>query len=444
VPDHDTPATPPQRAFLTGLQGQALQYFLDNQTEDGLVLDRQSNHGPPRSGWRSTSATGMGLVALALAPAEPYRMLATTEAVRRVRAALETALFRLPHDHGVMPHFLDDGGAAVGIDAFSTVDSGWLIAGGLWAAAFLGDTGLEELAGRLYDRVDWLYWTAPGLPGVRDLIRHGKDAAGRFFAGAWDRLAVEAVFLYVLGAGAAPGRVLPAASWAALRPFYGTVAGLRFNNADLGLFAFQYGLDLLDFRRLRPPGGVDLAGDARLATQANRLFCREAADRFVTYRRFWGLSDDDGPGDAPGTDAYRAYGPGLPMDGTAHLIATLAAVEDDPEGVLENLRRADDPTLRAHGRYGFSNVNLDRHWIGRDMVGIDAGAAVLAVDNYLADDRVRRVFHAVPCVARGLEHLHLTPQAVTGVTRDFHAGLPQERPSPGPGSDAAVPRQPGC
>ena len=37
------------------------------------------------------------------------------------------------------------------------------------------------------------------------------------------------------------------------------------------------------------------------------------------------------------------------------------------------------------------------------MVGIDAGAAVLALDNYLNDNRVRKVFHSIPCVQRGLE-----------------------------------------
>jgi hypothetical protein len=43
------------------------------------------------------------------------------------------------------------------------------------------------------------------------------------------------------------------------------------------------------------------------------------------------------------------------------------------------------------------------------MVGIDAGAAVLALDNYLMGDRVRRGFHSLPCVARALEHLGFKP-----------------------------------
>jgi hypothetical protein len=408
--DHGPP-TAADRDFLLGLQRQALLYFLDNQAPGGLMRDRQANHGPPRTdGWCSTAATGMGLVAVALASAEPYRLITAGDAVRRVRAAVEAAL-ALPHDHGVLPHFLDAVTDAVrGHDAFSTVDSSWLAAGALWAAAFLRDAELGSLAARLYDRIDWLYWTDPAAPDGRGLLRHGKGRDGCFLPSWWDRLNGETVFMYVLGAGAAPGRALPPASWAALSPFYGEAAGLRFNNADLGLFAFEYGLDLIDFARHRPPGTPDLAAEARTATRANRLVCEEAAAAFATYRRYWGLSDGDGPGDAPGTHAYRAYGPGVRIDGTAHLAAVLAAVAHDPGAVLDDLRRADaDTGLKLRGRYVFSNVNLDRGWVGGDVVGIDAGAAALALDNYLTGNRVREVFEGLPCVREAMRRLGFVP-----------------------------------
>jgi len=422
----------PERTFLLGLQRQLLHYFIDNQTPSGLILDRQANHRSLRTaGWCSTAATGMGLVALALATADPYRLLTSAEAVGRVRAALKTALEGLPQDHGMLPHFLD----AItltphqGVDFFSTIDSSWLLVGALWAAAFLGDAGLEDLANQLYDRVDFLYWTVPS-ERTAGLVRHGKGSDGRFLPDCWDRLNGETVFLYVLGVGAEAGRALPPECWTALRPFYGTVAGLRFNNADLGLFAFQYGLDLLDLTNWLPPDGPmpRLADEARVATRANFLICREAATDFATYRRFWGLSDGDGPGDLPGTDAYRAYGPGSSIDGTVNLNATLAAVANAPEQVLAALTEADgDANLGARGRYGFSNVNLDRHWVGSDMVGIDAGAAVLALDNYLMAERVRRVFHTLPCVARGLHRLgfkHLAGAAPAGAEATARGALP--------------------
>jgi hypothetical protein len=417
--------TPSDRDFLSELQRRALVYFTDNQAPDGIVLDRQANRGPLRgSGWCSTAATGMGPIALALAAAEAYRLLGRAEAVRRVRAALETALHRLRHDHGIMPHFLDTHTrTAAGADALSTIDSAWPLTGGLWAAASPGDTELRDLAELLYERVDWVYWTGPNEPAYRGRIRHGAGADGRRFRGCWDRLDGETVHMYVLAVGATPGRALPPEVWDELGTCYGTVAGLRFNNADPGLFAFQYGLDLLDFRRWHRPGGVDLAAKAVVATRANYVFYRENSARFETYRRFWGLSDGDGPADPPARTGYRAYGPGQPLDGTAHLTATLASAANAPDEVLENLREVDrHATLGARGRYGIGNVNLERNWVGPDMVGIDAGAAVLALDNLLCGDRVRRVFHSLPCVARALDRLGFRPVNGGGTTKGPGAG----------------------
>src|ERR1700720_3854031 len=61
------------RALLLTLQRQALEYFVENQAANGLILDRQRNHGPRRPhGLCSTSATGMGFISLALSSASPF------------------------------------------------------------------------------------------------------------------------------------------------------------------------------------------------------------------------------------------------------------------------------------------------------------------------------------------------------------------------------------
>ena len=100
------------------------------------------------------------------------------------------------------------------------------------------------------------------------------------------------------------------------------------------------------------------------------------------------------------------------MDGTAHVTATLAGVAHHCGSVLENVRQAQrESDGKPWGRYGLSNLNLDRGWVGRDMVGIDAGAAVLALDNFLMENRVRETFHTLPAVQRGLERLGFHPVA---------------------------------
>ncbi len=398
------PFTTAERRLLLRLQAQAMQYFLDNQTTTGLLLDRQRNHGPlSPHGLYSTAATGMGWIALALASAEPHRLLTPSEAILRIRTGLETALHVLPHDRGIVPHFLDSRtGRVYGADRLSTIDTAWLAAGALWASAFLRDAELERLSRAFWGRIDWHYWTVPAESDT-SLIRHGQGHDGRFLPCSWDRLNGETVFLYVLAAGADEGRALPVRAWQHLRPFYGTTAGLRFNNSDLGLFVFQYGLDLLDLESWLVPGGVDLEAEASIAADANYRTCRERAGVYRTYRDYWGLSAGDGPATPPAEYVYRCYAPSGPIDGTAHLTATLASIARRPDLVLDNLHRAvRDRRGNLLGRYGFRNVNVDRGWLGLDMVGIDAGAAILALDNALVDNRVRNVFHTLPCVVRGL------------------------------------------
>jgi hypothetical protein len=384
-----------------------MNYFIDNQSAGGLVADRQSNHGAALgTGLCSLAATGMGLISVALATASPYRLLSRSEAVARVETALRTALELVPHDRGILPHFVDErSNRPRGEDTFSTVDSSWFFAGALWASSFLEDPVLVDLAEQIYNRVDWVHWSAPRSSTQPGLIRHGKGPGGRFLKCYWDRANGETVMMYVLGAGAEEARALPAGSWSSTRPFYGEVAGYRFNNADLGLFVFQYGLDMLDLRRWRSPCGLDLFGEAGIATAANREACRAAADEFRTYRVHWGLSAGDGPGPVPGRDAYDSYSPAGPIDGTAHLTASLASIAHQPAEVLENVWAAARRRLSPLGRYGMSCVNEDRRWIARDMVGIDAGALVLALENVLMEDRVRAVFHRLPSVCRGMDRL---------------------------------------
>jgi hypothetical protein len=393
-----------EREALNRLQCEALRYFIDNQLTHGLVLDRQCNRGRlVHDGLCSTAATGMGLIAVTLAAAPEYRLLTRDEARERVRTCLTTALERLPADHGMLPHFVDARGLGpVGSDPVSTVDSAWLVAGALWAAAALEDGAIADLADRLYARIDWPYWTG----GRGNWLLHGKGRDGRFLRSAWNRLNAETAFLYVLAVGADADRALPASCWDALEACPGHAAGLGFPSADLGLFVFQYSLELLDFERHPVPGARDLCAEARLAVRANYLTCR-AATCFRTYRDFWGLSAGDGPGEDAGPDRYRCYSPAEALDGTAHLTATLASLAARPDLVLENVRAAEAQSrYPVHGRYGYSNINLDRDWCSRDVVGIDVGAATLALDNFLHGGRVRRTFHRVECIGQAFDRLH--------------------------------------
>jgi hypothetical protein len=382
-----------ERAVLLRLHRDALRYFLDCQLPCGLVLDRQANFGPLRSsGLCSLTATGMGMIALALACEEPHRLLSRGEAVLRARGAAMAAL-ALPHTRGVLPHFVTSSNRTPqGVDARSTIDTAWLVAGALAASALLNDPELERLAARLHERVDWDYWTKPD-----GSIAHGQDGPGRFLGAGWDRFNGETVLLYALAAGRSSRVRRPAD-----RPT--SVAGFTFPSAELGLFVSQYGLEMLDLRGRKTSNVPDLIVAAGLAADANRAVCRAHAGDFRTYRHFWGLSAGDGPADGA-REAYRAYAPEGPIDGTAHITATLASIAHRPAWVWENLYSALRFPLPLRGRYGFSNVNLDRGWTSPDVVGIDLGMAALALDHCLFNGRVRTTFSALPDLVTGLGRL---------------------------------------
>ncbi|MDD4318933.1 MAG: glucoamylase family protein [Candidatus Peribacteraceae bacterium] len=390
-------------ADLDRIERDCLLYFLENRTEEGLFADRQRNRGERYDLDAvpcSLSATGMGLIALAVAAQKPHRLLTPSEASERCGQTCDTARGKLPQDHGVLPHYVKGKQLAVwGDDARSTVETAWLVAGAGCAAELLHDDALREAAAALHDRVDWRYWSCKET----GMLLHGKNGDGDVLPGRWDRLNNETAFMYVLAAGAEGNKRLDLSSWKQLGTFDGEVAGVKFASADLGLFAHQYGFDLLHLREWKNPGSIDLLEQARLATRANILASQAMSKDFSTFRTgLWGLSAGDGPS---GPDsAYRIYTP-RSCDGTAHVMSSVASIAHDQAAVLRNLLLADD-IPNARGRYGYGNINLENGtWVSGDVVGIDVGAALLALDNHLHDDRIRHAFHAFPPVQRGLKAL---------------------------------------
>lgn len=392
--------------MLSLLQRKAFAYFLDNQLEHGLVLDRQRNRGRRKyTGLCSTSATGMGLIALALASSQEHALISRYDARTRIKRVLRTSLQQLASINGMLPHFADARTlSAVGTDAISTIDSAWLFAGALWAAEYFSDDPeLVKLANTLYERVDWTAWlndaSAP-------LLHHGADIQGRTLPSVWDRYNAETAFMYVLGIGA-PEHALPASSWFALDPAFGKLGDRTIISADLGLFVFQYSLELLDICEFPQVAGIDMLDQCVKATRANYEFCRQHRGQYQTYQTFWGLSAGDGPCEAPCTDAYRAYSPADSVDGTAHVTATLASIGNCRQLVMQNVAAAAQPRWKhVLGRYGYSNINVDRGFVSRDVVGIDIGAALLALENTLYEERVRRVFMRTTAVRRALRRLN--------------------------------------
>lgn len=386
--------------ILLDLQNRGIMYFLQNQLDNGLILDRQKNHGPRLdSYWTSTAATGMGLIAIALAASKPYGLISKRQAAFRIGKTLDCAKSRLPRLKGIAPHFVDGKSLQTcGFDAYSTIDTAWLIAGALISTKILKNSRLLCQAYALYRDIDWRYWSTAWFDKNEPLILHGAHPGGQRFKTSWDRLNAETAFMYLLAIGANENKALSPQSWHRLGSFVSTTGNQSFASADLGLFTSQYSLEILSSSKL-PFSNLDLAEQARKAALANHFVSSSAAKRFRTYEKFWGLSAGDGP------DGYIDYSPDE-HDGTANLTASLASIAVAPELVMSNVRNAvacNQPPLL--GKYGFSNVNLDKNWRSEDIVGIDVGMAVMAIDNFFHKGRIRQAFHSLRAVQNSLKRL---------------------------------------
>jgi hypothetical protein len=90
------------------------------------------------------------------------------------------------------------------------------------------------------------------------------------------------------------------------------------------------------------------------------------------------LNASDGP------DGYKAYGVPEPEDGTVSPTGALASLTFTPE--LSKAAAREMRSLfgaRIWGRFGYSDsFNLDRTWFAPDVIGIDLGMALLAIENH--------------------------------------------------------------
>jgi hypothetical protein len=352
----------------------------------------------------------MELMAIALASAREYDLIPRKEAEARIVKALEHAL-TVPEVDGMIAHFYgEDGNPIETYDAIATIDSSWLIAGGLWAAAFSKSPAIHALASKLYERVNWRLW-ADGSDRVKpDLLRHGMAKTGKPLMTRWDRLNAETAFMYLIATAACGTKNIDRAVWRQLAPYWSKSQGRRSASGDLGLFAQRWSLELFDFAPYVFTDGLNLVDEGALGACLNYETCRALASVHKTFKLLWGLSPGDGPPDAhrnddpPGTEEkYREYAPGY-TDGTANIESTGPAIYCCTDEVLDNMQNS-IRIGKVLGRYGFSSVNLDRKFISPDVIATDLAATILAFDNLLFGGRIRRVFAEVPCITAAQESL---------------------------------------
>ncbi|MDQ2666657.1 MAG: hypothetical protein M3Z05_11675, partial [Gemmatimonadota bacterium] len=281
-------------ARLDALQHHAFAYFLhETNPANGLVADR-SQPGAP------ASIAAMGF-ALAVYPVGVTRAWMTrTDAIERTLKVLRffsssaqgTGTDATGHK-GFYYHFLDmTTGRRAGQCELSTVDTGFLLAGMLAAAAFFDQDSEDELeirtlADALYRRVEWP-WACNG--GAT--LTHGWMPESGFLPYRWEGYD-EAMLLYALGLGS-PTYPLPPESYSAWTSSYQWkgVYGYEFIHAG-SLFIHQYSHIWVDFREIQDDytraRGVDYFENSRRATYVQREYAIRNPGEFVGYgEHFWG------------------------------------------------------------------------------------------------------------------------------------------------------------
>lgn len=364
--------------LLTEVQHRAFLFFWEqSDTTTGLTNDRARNLDKPiENTVASVASTGYALSALPIGVEHGW--VTRDNAYARALLTLRFLQEKMPNEHGWFYHFVDRTSAArVWNCELSSIDTALLLTGALTCGQYWRGTDVERLANALYDRVDWNWMrTNEGAQPAKYTLSMGWKPESGFLKSEWENYC-EHMFLYLLGLGAKQNP-LPSESWAAWKRTEVEYGGMK-TLAGGPIFMHQMAHGYYNFKDKRDSLGWNYWVSSTAATKINRQFCLDRADKRKTYGpNTWGLNAGDYP------DGYTAFGAPGEEDGTVSPTGAIASVLFTPE-----LSTAAAQAMytqfgdRAWGHYGFANgINIDRNWYGTDVIGIDLGMAMVAIEDH--------------------------------------------------------------
>ena len=396
-------------ALLDEIAKRAFRYFWETaDVQTGLVKDRANNRDGDDYTVASVAATGYGLASLPIGVERGW--VTRAEATQRAEKMLRFLLENAPHRHGWLFHFLDrQTGERVWRSEVSSIDTALLVAGALLCGQYFPDTEAEKSANRLYDRLDWDWMrTNNSAKPDKRLLSHGWTPERGFLRGNWD-IYNEGMLLYLLGLGATPqnGNPLPTDSWTAWERI-----PVRHKDRETltggPLFLHQMCHGFFDLRGCRDSLDFDYWSVSAAAVEINRTYCIDRGARWGYGPNVWGLNACDGP------SGYKSYGgPGIvgkKDDGTVSPTGAIASIIFTPDAARAAAQTLyDDHGDRLWGRFGFANAfNLKQNWFGEDVIGIDLGMALLALENHRSG-LPWRLMMSHPAATRALSTSALCP-----------------------------------
>jgi len=436
------PGDPPiDPAELETLQRETFGYFVkEANPSNGLIADKTQPGAPS-----SIAAVGLALSSYPVGVVRGF--MSRADAVQRTLATLrffDASVQGTEADatgyKGFYYHFLDmRSGRRAWECELSTIDTAFLLAGMLAAAAFfLDDTDdereIRELGDKLYRRADW-QWAQDG--GVT--VRQGWRPESGFLSYRWQGYD-EAMFLYLLGLGS-PTFPLPRESYA---EWTSTYQWRRIYGYDLvysgPLFTHQISHLWVDLRGLRDEymrgKDSDYFENSRRATYVQQRYAIDNPRGFSDYgETCWGITASDGPGpdtlEIGGRQRrffdYLARGvPEGPDDGTIAPWAVVASLPFAPEIVLPTLNYfVNHVDLKTEDRLGFKATFNPTHpdrsknpfgWVSPWQYGLNQGPIVLMIENYRSG-LPWRLMRSSPYVTCGLRRAGFTGGWLDGPDR---------------------------
>jgi hypothetical protein len=349
--------------------------FFWNETNPatGQVKDRALLNGNDTRTMSSIAATGFGLTALCIGDARGYGK--TVEITERVRNTLQFLYQKQPNVHGFFYHFVDmNTGQRWSKCELSSIDTSLLLCGVLTARQYFRDAEIQDLATKIYERVEWP-WMLNGGP----TFSMGWHPESGFLKARWEHYC-ELMMIYLLGIGSMTHPV-PAGTWNAWTRPKITYQGLTYISGNDPIFTHQYSQAWFDFRN-KKDAYANYFDNSVTATKAHKLFCLSLASKFSDYSdNLWGISASDY------VKGYTAWGgppPQGPIDGSIVPCATggsLPFLFADCIGVLRNIRGAYG--AKAWGMYSYVDAfNPLTGWYDPDVLGIDLGITMVMAENY--------------------------------------------------------------
>lgn len=362
--------------LLDEIQRASFEFFWQEASAaTGQVKDRALLNGNDNRRMASIAATGFGLTALCIGDARGFRK--PEEIRERVRATLRFLADKLPNVHGFYYHFIDiETGARWEKVELSSIDTSLLLCGVLTARQHFADAEIQDLATKIYNRVDW-----PWMLNGGNTFSMGWHPENGFLKARWEHYC-ELMMIYLLAIGSPTHGVSPD-TWKAWKRPKVTFEGITFVSGNDPIFTHQYSQAWFDFRGKKDTfTGTNYFENSVLATKAHKLFCLSLKPKFPDYSEdLWGISASDYE------KGYTAWGgpPAIgPLDGSIVPCATggsLPFLPDDCLRVLRNIRGK--YAEKAWGKYSFVDAfNPLDGWYDPDVLGIDLGITIVMAENH--------------------------------------------------------------